>query len=125
MTKTYAKLFGWILIIVGILGFITNPIIGMTGYFHANAAHNVVHLLLGVIFLFAAKTEEKAALWLKILGVVTIIVAILGFMSGTNTILGFIETNAAANWLHAILGIVFFLCGFAGGKKAMATGAQM
>ena len=96
MTKTLAKLFGWILLIVGVLGFFGNPIIGMTGYFHANAAHNVVHLLLGVIFLFAAKSDVAAARWLKILGVVTILVAILGFMSTTDTILGFIETNAAA-----------------------------
>ena len=124
MTKTLAKWFGWILIIVGILGFFSNPLIGNVGYFHANGAHDIVHLLLGVIFLLAAKTEASAALWLKIIGIVTIIVAILGFMSSSDMILGFIATNAAANWLHAVLGIVFFLCGFSGGKK-MATGAQM
>jgi hypothetical protein len=121
MTKTLAKLFGWILIIVGALGFIANPLVGMTGYFHANGAHNVVHIVLGLVLVLAAKSAEKGALWLKVVGVVAVLVAILGFMSTTGTILGFIETNAAANWLHLVLGVVFFLSGFSGGKAPMQT----
>lgn len=125
MTKTLAKVFGWVLIIVGALGFFANPIIGEAGYFHANAAHNIVHIILGLLLAFMASSGEKAALWLKVVGIVAVLVAILGFMSSTDTIFGFIETNAAANWLHAILGIVFFLIGMSGGNKAVASGAQM
>ena len=125
MTKMLAKWFGWILIIVGVLGFFSNPLISSVGYFHANAAHDVVHLLLGIILLIAATTEEKAALWLKVIGIVTIIVAILGFLSSTGMILGFIASNSAAKWLHAVLGIVFFLCCFAGKKAADPTAQQM
>ena len=121
MKKTLAKVFGWVLIVVGVLGFFSNPIIGKVGYFHANVAHTVIHLLLGIIFLLVASTEESAGLWLKIMGVVVLVVAILGFMSGTGTILGFIETNTAANWLHAVLGVVFFLCGFMGGSSSASA----
>ena len=98
MKKTLAKVFGWVLIVVGVLGFFSNPIIGKVGYFHANVAHTVIHLLLGIIFLLVASTEESAGLWLKIMGVVVLVVAILGFMSGTGTILGFIETPFSASY---------------------------
>ena len=129
MTKTFAKLFGWIFIIVGVLGFISNPIVGAMGYFHANIAHNIVHIVLGLVLLMMSKSEEQAALWLKIVGVVYLLVAILGFVMpmdamGTTNLLGFISINGADNWLHVVLGIVIFFCGFAGGKKAMPAGTQ-
>lgn len=128
MTKTLAKVFGWVFILVGVLGFFGNPIVGQMGLFHANVAHNIVHLLLGIILLLASGTEAKAALWLKIVGVVYLLVAILGFLMtpamGTTNLLGFVEINGADNWLHVVLGVVVFLSGFAGGKN-MASGAQM
>lgn len=132
MTKTLAKLFGVIFIIVGILGFISNPIVGGMGFFQANGAHNVVHILLGLVLLLASGTEAKAAVWLKIIGIVYLVVAILGFammpaMSMSTDLLGFIKINNADNWLHVVLGLVVFFSGFAGGKTmtASGTGSQM
>ena len=130
MKKTVAKVFGWIILIVGVLGFFSNPIIGETGYFRANVAHNVLHVLIGIILLLVAKTEEKAARWLKIMGAVIVLVAILGFLQtpamATGYILGIFEVNGASNWLHVVLGIVIFLCGMGGKRMAAApAGAQM
>lgn len=122
MAKKSAKVFGIIFLVVGALGFIGNPIVGMGGMFHTNMMHNIVHLALGLILLLTAGTEMKAKLWLKIVGVIYLLVALLGFMSigdnMTTNLLGLVEINGADNWLHLILGVVLFVLGM-GGKKMM------
>lgn len=129
MSKTLAKVFGIILLIAGLLGFFGNPVIGSMGYFHMNTALSVVHLVLGLVLLLASGTEAKAGRWLKITGIIVLLVAVYGFMKtpagSTTMLLGLLDVNGATNWLHAILGIVFFLTGMSGGKQDMASGAQM
>jgi uncharacterized membrane protein len=53
MIKSAAILFGIVFLAVGILGFVpgvtTNEM--LLGIFHVNAAHNVVHIASGIIFL--------------------------------------------------------------------------
>jgi hypothetical protein len=53
MIKSAAILFGIVFLAVGILGFVpgvtTNEM--LLGTFHVNAAHNVVHIASGIIFL--------------------------------------------------------------------------
>ena len=46
-----AKIFGAIFIIVGILGFIPNPLVSYRGVFEVNTLHNIVHLITGGILL--------------------------------------------------------------------------
>ncbi|MBP7804799.1 MAG: DUF4383 domain-containing protein [Candidatus Pacebacteria bacterium] len=124
MKKTLAKVFGVVFVLVGILGFFGNPIVGAEGYFHADMMHNIVHIVLGlVLFLFGGK-EESAGTWLKIVGVVYLLVAVLGFvmvpgleMGETGKLLNLIEINGADNWLHVVLGVVVFFAGFMGGKS--------
>ncbi len=127
MAKKLAKILGVVFIVVGILGFISNPIVGAMGFFHANFMHNLVHIILGLILVMCG-TEEKSSLWLKIVGVVYLLVAILGFMmtSGgmVSSILG-IEINSADNWLHLVLALVVFYAGFSGGKMMTGGSQQM
>ena len=129
MTKKLAKVLGVVFILVGVLGFFSNPIVGAMGFFHANVLHSIVHIALGLILVLCG-TEEKSSLWLKIVGIVYLLVAILGFfmMKGmmTTSILG-VEVNGADNWLHLVLALVVFFSGFAGGKSVAAgsTGSQM
>ena len=60
MVKTAAVLFGVVFLLVGILGFV--PAVTkdqmLLGIFHVNAAHNCVHLLSGVVALFAGMTSR-------------------------------------------------------------------
>ena len=88
MAKTLGMLFGVVFLAVGILGFVpgvTSDVNGMPmllGIFHVNTAHNLVHIVSGVIFLFAAMSGAGAArLWFQIFGVIYAIVAVLGFMN--------------------------------------------
>lgn len=122
MAKKFAMIFGVVFLLVGVLGFVSNPIVGDMGYFHTNMLHNVVHLVIGLGLLLAAKSETGAKLWMKIFAVVYLLVAVLGFFmvpSGSGMLLGLVAVNSADNWLHLVLGVVLLLLSM-GGKKAMA-----
>lgn len=126
MVKTIALLFGIIYTLVGILGFVTaaggtfsmSPS-NLLGYFPINAAHNVVHLVIGIPGLFASRSESAAAGYLKLFGVILIIVGLLGFFwpNPFNVLpIGGIDIA-----LHLVTGVIFVLVGFAARSTASAT----
>lgn len=117
MAKTFALIFGIVFLLVGILGYFPNPIVGESAYFHTDGMHNIVHLVSGAFFLLVALFAPMyAALAMMIFGVVYLLVAILGFI-GMDPVLGFIEVNGADNFLHLALGVVIGLVGLMTGKK--------
>ncbi len=127
MAKKSALVIGIVFLLVGILGFIPgNGIVGSGALFEANALHNVIHLIFGVILVWVAvKSADKAATALKVTGVIYLILAIVGFIQGS-TILGIVPVNGADNWLHLVLGIVIGALGFAGkGGSSDASPAPM
>jgi hypothetical protein len=113
-TRTAGLIIGIVFILVGILGFIPNPLVSAEGLFMVNTAHNLVHLISGA-FILAGVYSFGSGTALKIVGVVYAIVAILSFiMPGEGgMMLGFIMMNAADHWLHVALAIVILLAGFA------------
>lgn len=117
-TKTASIIIGITFIAVGLLGFIPNPIVGNdhNAIFHADAVHNMVHIVSGVLFLIVAfAAPERAGLFLKVFGVVYLLLGIIGFLTigseGMTDLLGFLPINGADNYLHIGLGIVIFLAG--------------
>lgn len=127
MAKKLAIVFGVVFVLVGVLGFVSNPIVGATGIFVTDMLHNIVHLLVGVILLAVAFASAKSSgLWLKIFGVIYLLLAVLGFVMAPSggMVLGMM-TNTADHWLHVVLGIVLLAAGFWGGKgskMAMPSG---
>jgi hypothetical protein len=119
-TKTAAIVLGAVFVLVGILGFIPNPLVSPTGLFAANAAHNLVHILSGLVLLAGAYTALGAGLALKIFGVVYALVAILGFFTSGNMLLGIIQVNHADHWLHVALAAVILWAGFMLPEEAAA-----
>jgi hypothetical protein len=111
MAKTIMMIVGVVFIIIGILGFLSNPILGI---FAVDTLHNLVHLISGILALiFASQGESQARKFAIILGVVYGLVTILGFLSGdSGKIVGLITVNTADNFLHLVLTIVFFIVGF-------------
>jgi hypothetical protein len=98
--QTWAKVIGVILLLVGVLGFFMgDSVFG----FGVNALHNIVHLVTGAIFAWAGfaagAPTKKVNTWL---GVIYIVVGILGFFG----VLGFLNVNAADNWLHLAIGVI-------------------
>jgi hypothetical protein len=110
MTKTISIIVGIIFIIFGVLGMIGSGLFGANGYFMTNGIHDWIHLLTGVVLLIVAFGAAKtASMTMKVLGIIYIIVAILGFIM-TNP-LGIVMTTAD-NWLHVVLAIVLFFFGW-------------
>lgn len=127
MAKTLAIVFGIVFVLVGILGWIPNPLVGMGAIFDTNHVHDIVHIVFGLILLAVAfMAAGKSALWLKILGVVYLLIAVLGFLlvPDGGDLLGLVTTNMADHLLHVVLGIVLLVAGFvAKGSKAMPAAA--
>ena len=108
---------GAVFIIIGILGFFNNPILGL---FQVDTLHNLVHLVSGILaFVFASQGESQSRRFALILGIVYALVTILGFIGG-GKILGLIVSNGADNVLHLVLAIVFLIVGLK--KPAMSGG---
>jgi hypothetical protein len=110
--KTAALVIGVVFVLVGILGFIPNPLLSPTGIFMVNTTHNLVHIVSGLALLAGVYTDIGASLMLKIVGVVYAIVAILGLVMGGNMLLGLVAVNHADHWLHVLLAVVILAAGF-------------
>ena len=115
MVKKLANIFGIVFLAVGILGYIPGITTDshLLGIFHVNGMHNIVHILSGIIALWAGMTSAKAAkMYFQIFGIVYALVAVLGFMVGDGLILGLIANNSADNWLHVVIALVALYAGF-------------
>ena len=118
--STFVKPLTWILgivlLIVGVLGFVMlSPLLGL---FEVDMVHNVVHILSGVIALWAASTGyQYSRLYLMIFGLVYGLVAVLGFVMN-GSILGLFAVNMYDNYLHSAIAIVCLVTAF-GSHKSM------
>ena len=109
---------GVVLVLVGILGFISNPIVGDSSgvIFGTNLLHNLVHIISGILALYFAG-KASAGMFAKVFGAIYLILGILGFVIA-DTLTNLLMVNMADNYLHLLLGIVFLALGFMGAKKA-------
>jgi hypothetical protein len=132
MSKKFAVIFGVVFVIVGIMGFFGNPIVGRVEnnpIFVTDALHDLVHIIIGVVLVIAGtKSMSAAGTALKVFGVVYLLLAIDGFFQ-PDSLLGFVTANSADTWLHLVLGIVLLAVGLMGGKSSepmmMNTGSTM
>lgn len=107
MAKKVSMLFGVVFVIVGLLGFVSNPIVGREGFFMTDVMHDIVHILVGVIMLVASgKGEGAAVMSLKVFGVIYLLLAILGFLMPGAKLIGILSANTADHVLHLVLGVV-------------------
>jgi hypothetical protein len=110
--KTAALVLGFVFIIVGVLGYVPNPIVGPGGIFVTNQTHNLIHIASGIVLLLGAYSSLGSSLALKIIGVVYAVVAVLGFLMPGDMMLGMVAMNSADRWLHVALAIVILYAGF-------------
>ena len=124
MVQRVAQLFGVVLLLIGVLGFVTT---GMSmdsdmatapkllGLCPVNALHNIVHLLFGVWGLLASRTAAGAVQFAKIGGGIYVVLAILGLVAPTT--FGLIPIGGNDIWLHGLVGVVLLYVGLTAGKK--------
>ena len=100
----------------GAIGFIPNPLLGPTGLFAANTAHNIVHLLTAVGFTVVALAGSKASVvFMQAFGVIYALTGVIGFLAtgsgGHGYLLGLVHINALDNLLHLGLGAAIGIAG--------------
>ena len=125
MVKTMATVFGVVLLLVGILGFIPGITTSdglLLGIFHVNTLHNIIHLLSGAIALWAGMSGMAASrMYFQVFGVIYALVAILGFVYGDKDILSIVANNMADTWLHVVIAVVALYLGFGAKEEKMAA----
>ena len=122
MAKTICKLLGVVFLLVGIIGFVKPDLMGT----HLSMAHNLVHILSGILALyfgFAASLSAARGFALAF-GAVYLLLGIVGFIMGApgsstianmtmedgrlwKVIPGTLELGTADHAIHVLLGIVF------------------
>lgn len=110
-TRAVVGVLGAVYVIVGLLGFLGDPIVtgashadmpsadgDLLGIFPINALHNVVHLVIGAALLYGATEVGRAILTARTIAVIYAIVGILGlFLPDT---FGLMPIGGADVWLH-------------------------
>ena len=121
----FAFAFGAVYLLVGIVGFF------VTGFndfaaetydeelivFALNPLHNIVHLGLGAVWLWAASSHRLARTINQLFGVVLLLVAVLGFM-GALKWLAIEGAGEPDNFLHVVSGLAALYFGTAGASEA-------
>ena len=122
MAKTICKLLGVVFILVGIIGFVKPDLMGT----HLSMAHNLVHILSGILALYFgfAGSLSGARGFALAFGAVYLLLGIVGFIMGApgtsaiagmtmedarlwKVIPGTLELGTSDHAIHILLGIVF------------------
>ncbi len=126
VAQKFAVTFGSIYVLVGILGFVVqaggttnqtgNELLGIFG---VTAAHNLVHLLIGFIWLAASTSAANARSSSLAIGVVYILVGVIGLFN-LEFINDLLFLNAADHVLHFGTGFLALAVGLGKLDAAMA-----
>ena len=110
--KSFALILGIVLLLVGILGFFDNPIVGNNGYFGTNTYQDILHLIAGACGVYAG-TKGKGSGYNMIIGWIGIALAVLGFIQGIKELfLSLLNINIQITVLHLVLGIITLLVAY-------------
>lgn len=122
MGKTYAIVVGFVLLVVGIIGFVEGDKMMMG--LHFNLIHNCIHLVSGIVGLVAglAGGQKGGRAFAQVFGVVYTIVAIVGFAGAPVYIVTMLDLNIPMyNYIHVAVGVLGLLAGFWGGSASEAS----
>jgi Domain of unknown function (DUF4383) len=125
--QLYALLFGAVLLVVGVVGFIADASFGSGSNvdggnliaFEVNGWHNLVHIASGVVGLALARTAAGARAFALGFGAVYLVVTLWGFLDG-NTVLWLVPVNTADNFLHLAIATLGIGAGLASGEQRVA-----
>lgn len=118
--KMLIQVVGAVFILIGLLGFLNDPILGLL---EVDPVHNIIHLVSGAVAFYLARTEDGAITYGKVFAVVYGLVTVLGFLmvGADGRLLGLMDINMADNVLHLVLTALFAYVGFVPAKKPAAT----
>lgn len=134
MTQKFALIIGAIYLVVGILGFIPGLVSPpeaapdlaieaghgrLFGLFPINYAHNLVHLLIGIWGLAAARRLSNAITFSRALTIIYGALTIFGFLPGFNTLFGIAPLHGNDIWLHAGTALIAAYFGWMAPRRAI------
>ena len=125
-----AQLFGIIFLIVGVAGFIpgiTTDYDELTafdhegakvlGLFGVNILENIVHLLYGVAGLALSRSWDGSRNYFIGGGLIYLVLWLYGLVIDKDSSANFMGLNAAADWLHFVLGVAMVAIGVLLGRR--------
>jgi uncharacterized protein DUF4383 len=126
--QLYALLFGVVLLVVGILGFIADSSFGAGSdvngsdfiIFEVNGWHNIVHILSGLLGLALWRRPASARAYALGFGAVYLVVTIWGFITG-DQVLWLIPVDTADNFLHLLIAAAGLAAGLSSREAAPRT----
>jgi hypothetical protein len=123
LARLWLQLAGVILIVVGLLGFFPNPIVGANGFVQTDNIHNIVHLLTGVLALglvYGMRSDIGTANLL--FGALYAIVFVATVVSPTLFGIFSVPVNTVDHVIHIGLAVVSLALGYmARGRTALAA----
>lgn len=118
-TRAVVGVLGAVYVVVGILGFLGDPIVApgshadmpsasgdLLGIFPINAIHNVVHLLIGGILLYGATEVGRAVMVARGVAITYAVVGLLGFVAPDT--FGLMPIGGNDIWLHLATAIALY-----------------
>ena len=136
MVRLFARWFGIVYVLVGILGFIPGinqmmaPEGGVTvamsyghliGIFPVNVIHNIVHLLIGGWGLASAGSFAQARTYARSIAVIYGVLAICGFFAPFSSLFGLAPLFSHDIWLHAASAVLAAYFGWGVAAETDAT----
>jgi hypothetical protein len=125
--KSWMTLAGAVLVLVGVLGFIPNPIVGGNdALLTTDTLHNIVHLGTGALALFIAfglrgRDQVNGVIGFGILYVVILVAVLI-----SPTLFGLFQTpaNAVLHLIHATLAVVSLAVGYMARNNTLTATAR-
>ena len=130
MAKTIATVMGIVFILLGLIGFISDNLLGT----HLSLTHNLIHLISGAVALYLGLKGSLSAarLFCLVFGAVYLLLGVAGFLfnsgtaiglpanlveGGTNTHMlhvlpGNLELGIMDHIVHVLIGLIFLIGGF-------------
>ena len=123
VNATVAAAFGVVYALVGVVGFFVSDTFAeqddakLLGLFEVNNLHNVVHLVIGLALLAAARTTRTARSANAAIGATYVLLALVGpFITGTKA--NIVALNGADHGLHLASGALLLAVGLLADKTA-------
>ena len=123
LARSWLYLSGVILIVVGILGFFSNPLVGPDGFVATDNPHNIVHILTGVLALgLAYAMRDDIGMATLVFGALYLVVFVVTVVSPTLFGVFSVPVNVVDHVIHIGLAIVSLGLGYmARGRSAVAA----
>ena len=123
LARSWLYLVGTTLVLVGIVGFIANPLVGPTGLVATDNLHNVIHIATGILaFGLVLGLREDVGLAAMLFGALYAIVFVVTIVSPSLFGLFSVPVNAIDHVIHVGVAVVSLALGWmARSRTAMAA----